>query len=402
MSVSSRISAAGCPESYIDPFSDPYILNPYPFHERIREAGPVVWLKQYGVPGVFRYEQVQAILRDWENFCSSGGVGLSNFKTEKPWRALSLLLEMDPPDHTEHRAVVGRILSPATLRNLRPKFEAEADRLVDLFLNTGTFDAASLLAEAFPLKIFGDAVGVMTEDRRHMIAWGNMVFNTMGPRNKHYENSLHESRPVFEWINDACLRQNLTLDGLGAQIYAAVDAGVVSEQNAPLHVGSFLSAGVDTTTNAIANALYCFARHPEQWQQVRKTPELARTAFEEILRFEAPFQTFFRTAARDTTIAGVPIGANQKILLSVGSANRDPRRWERPDTFEVMRKTTGQIGFGTGIHGCVGQMIARLEVEVLLVALAKKVADIRLEGEPSRMLHNTLRGFDYLPLSLNG
>jgi cytochrome P450 len=174
------------------------------------------------------------------------------------------------------------------------------------------------------------------------------------------------------------------------------------KEEAPLHVGSFLSAGVDTTTNAIANALFCFARHPEQWRQVRNDPTRVRAALEESLRFEAPFQTFFRTATCDIEIAGTRISKDQKMLISVGSANRDPRRWTNADTFDVNRKATGHFGFGAGIHGCVGQAIARLEVDVLLTELAKKVKLIDLCGEPVRLLHNTLRGFDCLPIALRG
>jgi 4-methoxybenzoate monooxygenase (O-demethylating) len=401
MSIPSA-AVATRPISDIDPFSNAYILDPYPFHEQLREAGPLVWLQKWDVWAVTRYEQVKAVLTDWKNFCSSGGVGLSNFRTERPWRTLSLLLETDPPDHTRHREVVGRLLSPSAVRGLRDQFEREAQKIIESVLNAGPFDAIPVLAEAYPLKAFGDAVGVVPEGRSHLVAWGNMVFNTMGPRNEHYERSLGNSKPVFEWLNAACRRENLSSDGLGAQIYTALDDGIVSEEEAPLHVGSFLSAGVDTTTNAIANALFCFARHPEQWRQVRNDPTRVRAALEESLRFEAPFQTFFRTATCDIEIAGTRISKDQKMLISVGSANRDPRRWTNADTFDVNRKATGHFGFGAGIHGCVGQAIARLEVDVLLTELAKKVKLIDLCGEPVRLLHNTLRGFDCLPIALRG
>ena len=116
------------------------------------------------------------------------------------------------------------------------------------------------------------------------------------------------------------------------------------------------------------------------------------------MRYESPFQTFFRTTTCDTEIAGVAIATDSKVLVSIGAANRDPRKWSDPDSFDISRSTTGHVGFGAGIHGCVGQMIARLEVEVLLAALARKVSRIELAGEPVRQLHNTLRGFERLPV----
>ena len=114
------------PSSSIDPFSDTYILDPYPFHEELRETGPVVWLEKLNVLAVSRYVEVRSVLTDWQRFCSSGGVGLSNFRTERPWRTPSLLLETDPPDHRQHRSAVARALSPASLARLRKQFEYEA------------------------------------------------------------------------------------------------------------------------------------------------------------------------------------------------------------------------------------------------------------------------------------
>jgi 4-methoxybenzoate monooxygenase (O-demethylating) len=125
---------------------------------------------------------------------------------------------------------------------------------------------------------------------------------------------------------------------------------------------------------------------------------LIRLAFEEVLRFEAPVQTFFRTTTRDVNVGGVRLGEGEKVLLFFGAANRDPRRWERPDEFDVKRRATGHMTFGTGIHGCVGQAVARLEAEAVLNAFAKRVARFEMTAEPKRRLNNTLRGFDTLPL----
>ncbi len=123
-----------------------------------------------------------------------------------------------------------------------------------------------------------------------------------------------------------------------------------------------------------------------------------KSAFEELMRFESPFQTFFRTATCDTEIDGVAIREDDKILVSLAAANRDPRRWSDPHTFDVRRSTTGHLGFGTGIHGCVGQMIARLEVEVVLTSLARRVSRIELIDAPVRQPHNVLRGYESIPV----
>jgi cytochrome P450 len=228
-----------------------------------------------------------------------------------------------------------------------------------------------------------------------------MVFNSMGPKNEIFEHAASKAGPAIEWVTDACRRQALSPDGLGSRIYDSVNAGLIDEAHAALLVRSFLSAGVDTTTNAIASALFCFAQHPDQWDRLRVDKSLIKPAFEEVMRFESPFQTFFRTATKDVELSGVHIPKDSKVMLSVGAANRDPAKWSDADSFAIDRRTPGHLGFGTGIHGCVGQMIARLEVETLLAALAERVRRFSLAGEPVRMLHNTLRGFERLPIQLH-
>jgi hypothetical protein len=119
-----------------------------------------------------------------------------------------------------------------------------------------------------------------------------------------------------------------------------------------------------------------------------------------VVRFESPFQSYFRTTTRDTEVAGVAMANNQKVFLSVGSANRDPRRWTNPDVFDIERQNVGHMGFGGGIHGCIGQMIARLETEVLLTEMARRIAVIELAGPTTPRLNNTLHGFDTLPIAV--
>jgi hypothetical protein len=388
------------PVSKVDPFSHAFLHDPYPYHEALREAGPVVWLEQYGIWTMARHEQVRDALTDFQTYCSSAGVGLSDFRKEPPWRPPSIILEADPPLHTRTRAVLTRILSPAAIRVLRVTFDREAERLIDRLVEKREFDGVAELAEAYPLKVFPDAVGISEEGRENLLPYGSMVFNSFGPRNELFNQAMENAGPVRDWIMSKCSRAALAPGGLGMQIFDAVDAGELSEAEAGMLVRSFLSAGIDTTVYGLGNALYCLASHPEQWKILRENPNLIRGAFEEVLRYEAPVQTFFRTTTRPIDVGGVRLGEGEKVLLFLAAANRDPRRWERPDTFDVRRRAAGHMTFGTGIHGCVGQAVARLETEAILTALASRVASLELAGEPKRRLNNTLRGFDTLPLRL--
>jgi cytochrome P450 len=386
------------PVSAIDPFSHAFLNDPYPHHETMREAGPVVWLEQYGIWTMARHQEVRDALTDWETYCSGAGVGLSDFRKEPPWRPPSIILEADPPLHTRTRAVLTRILSPAAINILRETFAREADALVDRLVERREFDGIAELAEAYPLKVFPDAVGISEQGRENLLPYGSMVFNSFGPRNDLFNKAMANAGPVRDWIMSKCSRAALAPDGLGMKIFDAVDAGELSEDEAGMLVRSFLSAGIDTTVYGLGNALWCFAGNPQQWTILRENLNLIRGSFEEVLRFEAPVQTFFRTTTKAVDVGGVQLGEGEKVLLFFAAANRDPRRWDRPDVFDIRRRATGHMTFGTGIHGCVGQAVARLESEAIFGALAKRVAAFEITGKVERRLNNTLRGLDTLPL----
>jgi cytochrome P450 len=389
------------PVSAVDPFSHAFLENPYPHHEAMREAGPVIWLEQYGIWAMARHQEVRDALTDWQTYCSGAGVGLSDFRKEPPWRPPSIILEADPPLHTRTRAVLNRILSPAAINVLRETFAREAEALVNRLVERREFDGVADLAEAYPLKVFPDAVGIAEEGRENLLPYGSMVFNSFGPRNDLFDKAMANAGPVRDWIMSKCSRAALAPGGLGRQIFGAVDAGDLSEDEAGMLVRSFLSAGIDTTVYGLGNALYCYANYPAQWTALRENPNLIRGSFEEVLRFEAPVQTFFRTTTRAVEVGGVQIGDGEKVLLFLAAANRDPRRWDKPDQFDVRRRAAGHMTFGTGIHGCVGQAVARLESEALFGALARRVVSFEMVGAPRRRLNNTLRGLDTLPLRIN-
>ena len=391
---------SGIPGLDIDPFAIEFFENPYPTHEALREAGPLVHLDKWNVYAVARYAEVHAVLNDPLTFCSSRGVGLSDFAKEKPWRPPSLILEADPPAHTRTRAVLSRVLSPAVMKQMRGGFVAAAEVRVDELLAKGSVDAVADLAEAYPLSVFPDAVGLRQEGREHLLPYAGVVFNAFGPPNELRQTALERSQPHQAYVQEQCQRDNLAPGGFGACIHARVDAGDITAAEAPMLVRSLLSAGIDTTVNGLGAAIYCLARFPGEWARLRNDPSLARNAFEEAVRFESPVQTFFRTTTKDVDIGGYGVGEGEKILMFLGAANRDPRRWADPDRYDITRKTSGHVGFGSGIHMCVGQLVARLEGEAMLAALARKVAAIEITGPVKRRYNNTLRGLESLPLTL--
>jgi cytochrome P450 len=396
----SRETPLPVPHLDIDPFATSFFDDPYPAHRKLREAAPVVFLDKWNVHGVARYAEVHAVLNDPLTFCSSRGVGLSDFKKETPWRPPSLILEADPPAHTRTRAVLSKVLSPATMKQIRDHFAAAAEAKIDELLQRKDFDAVADLAEAYPLSVFPDALGLKKEGRDHLIPYAGVVFNAFGPPNELRQTAIERSAPHQAWVAEQCQRHNLAPGGFGACVHAFSDTGEITPQEAPLLVRSLLSAGLDTTVYGIGAAIYCLARFPEELARLRRDPSLARNAFEEAVRFESPVQTFFRTTTRDVEISGTRVGEGEKVLMFLGAANRDPRRWSEPDRYDITRKTSGHVGFGSGIHMCVGQLVARLEGEVVLAALARKVASIEITGPVKRRYNNTLRGLENLPVTI--
>jgi cytochrome P450 len=396
-------TTVNAPATDYDPYADSVLDDPYPHYEKLRELGPVFYLSRYEAYGLARHAEIDAVLRDPVTFCSSAGVGLANFHTTAAWRKPSIILEVDPPMHARTRKVVGGLLAPASVNKLRPTFERQAELLVDRLLEKGRFDAVADLCEAYPLKVFADAVGIPAEGReQYLLPYGDMVFNAFGPVNERFKACLAKAQAgAIDWIAEVCKRENLTPDGFGARLYQAADEGLLEPEEAPMLVRTLLSAGLDTTVFTLCNAMLSFARHPEQWALVHANPGLARQALEEVLRYESTFHSFYRTTTREVEVAGVKMQPEQKLCVFIGSANRDPRRWgETADKFDVTRRASGNLAFGTGIHGCAGQMIARLEGEIVLTALARRIKSLHLEGPPVMHYNNSVRGYTSMPISV--
>jgi cytochrome P450 len=388
------------PRLDIDPFDEAFLADPYAHHEALREAGPLCWLPAIGAYGVARYAEVKAVLEDPTTFVSGRGVGLADFAKEEPWRPPSLLLEADPPLHDRTRGLMNKVVSLASLKAMRAGWQVKAEALVDELVKRKHFDAVADLAEEFPLRVFPDTIGLMDEGRENLIPYGTATFNAFGPRNAVFEAGNAKAAGAIAWVAEACKRENLKPGGWGMGVYEAADRGDCSADEAERLVRSFLSAGVDTTVNGIGNMILAFAEYPQEWEKLRANPKLALRAFEESLRFDGTVQTFFRTTAREAEIGGFTVPEGSKLLLFFAAANRDSRRWDAPDVFNIERVTSGHLGFGFGIHQCLGQMMARMEAEVLLEALVQRVARITLTGAPVRRINNTLHALAALPVEI--
>jgi cytochrome P450 len=416
-----RVNENTIPQLEMDPYAEEFLVNPYPYYEQLREAGPVVWIRPLEVYAVARYAEVAAVLDDWETFTTRRGFGLTDMARDVPLVdtpeyaqylenpamntfGMRMLLDgarPDPPENEQFRKVFMTILAPGAVRPLRERFTAEAEAIVERMVARGSFDAARELAEAYVLKMLCDTVGLPEEGREHLFLYGDMAMNTSGPRDRRYLDSIAAAVPAAEWVVGACQRDRLSGEGIGARLYAMADEGIITHEDAGNYVRAFPTAGVDTTASTIANAIYDLIESPGQWEMLREQPSLARRAFQETMRRDVAPQPLYRTTTREVELGGVTLEEGRKVLVLLGAANRDPRRFEDPDRFDIRRDASPHLGFGTGIHSCPGQTLAMLEGECLLGALARAVERLELDGEPVRRVHNTLHTWLHLPVRVS-
>ena len=384
----------------IDPYSKEVLLNPETFFSALREKGPFVYLNKYKMLACGRYKETKEVFSDHKRFVSSRGVGIQDFKLEKPWRPPSLVLEVDPPEHTKNRRFLTRALSPNKISQLKDFFKDCADKLILELLEKKEIDGISDLAEIFPTRVFPEAVGLKKIDKETLLGYGAMVFNALGPDNEFRKDAMSKGLSVLEKINKQCLEENIEADGLAKEIYRSTAENSEEDQLAGMLVRSLLSAGIDTTVSAIGNLLWCLAENPEQFQFVKNDKSLVGNAVEESLRLTSPVKAFCRTSATDTEVSGVVIEEGTKILCVLGSANTDPEVWQNPFKYDVTRRTIGHLALGIGVHNCVGQTLARAEITALTSALTALVKVIKPKGVATWKPNNAMRSLESLPIIL--
>ncbi|MDT9600529.1 cytochrome P450 [Sphingosinicella rhizophila] len=387
------------PSLHLDPFDLDVLRDPHEFQKMLRDAGPAAFLSKYNCYAVGRYEEVRTVLRDWQSFGSGAGVGLADIREPGAWREAGPIVEADPPSHDQVRAVLNKIISPAVIRGWKQMFEAEAAALADRLCDMRDIDGAKDVAEAYVLKVFPDSLGIEIH-RDNLIAVGNHNFNSIGPQNELFKKSKAAIDAIADWYTAAQQRDAMIPGGFGERIFLAEEAGQLECGIASKLVHSFLRGGMDTTISGIGTTLMFLSQHPQLWLQLRTDRSRLKMAFEEAIRLESPAQSFYRTIMKPVQLGGFQLRAGRKIHVFIGAANRDPRKWTDPDSYDIYRATGGHLAFGQGIHVCIGQMIARLEAECILNALLDRVECLEERGTPTQRLLNSLRTLETLPLRI--
>jgi cytochrome P450 len=392
-----RRKPAGVPVYKSDIYSVDAIVDPYPHYQRLRDLGSVVWLAKHKVFALPGYAECKAVLRDDKTFLSGKGVALNPISNRL---SRGTTLNSDGIEHDQRRKLLAHRMLPRALREISDSVDATAAAVVEAALHKGEIDGVSDLAAALPLAVVPDLIGWPRNQRDHLIDWGGATFDVLGPLNWQGIKAMPAALRMLRFARRV-VRQRTYLDGsMAHELMTGADQGKLSPAECPPLMVDYLAPSIDTTMSAISNALYLFARHPEQWQLLKDQPTVMANAINEVLRYEPPLRAFARLAGRVTEIDGLRIPSGARVLVMYASANRDERAWENPAVFDIRRDAGRQIGFGQGAHACAGQSLARLETSAMLRALIERVDRIEVTGSPKWVINNIIRRHEHLPLKL--
>ncbi|MEO6151569.1 MAG: cytochrome P450 [Croceibacterium sp.] len=363
------------PDYPLDIFTPAAVIDARAVDDALREFAPVVRLAD-GTVMLGRHEHVSAGLLDWKAFSSTG----------RPWHDPTsprpeILLTDDPPRHTQVRKVIADALSPRALERIKDIFDSRAKELIARLRERDTVDAVGDVSQAYVFQVLPDILGLPVAGRENMHGFSEMVWATMGPPGELFDQAMsHDYSAVIHWLETQCERGALDPDGIGEMIYAASDTGQVTLAEAKLLLQTVLSAGADTTFITMANALRAWALFPGEYAKLRSDPKKVRAAFDESLRWDAPSRMAGRIAARDVPVDDYVIPAGTRCGLMFAAANRDPRFWDAPDEYRFDRDNRHSLGWGYGVHGCVGRTLATMEAQALLGEIVTQVESIELAG----------------------
>lgn len=387
------------PESDLDLWTEEALLDPHPLWRELRDLGAGVWLARYDMWAFPRYREVREALDDWEVFSSAQGACLNETLNEL---MRGTTLASDPPEHDHLRGVLRKPLVGAQLHALEPEIQAEAEQLVNRLVERGSFDAATDLAQHLPMTIVSKQVGLPPEGREDMLTWARVAFDFAGPMNDRAKAAAATTQQAAGYMADPALPDRLEPHGWAAKLFEAAERGELTDVQARALLNDYWGPSLDTTIFATTSAIWLFAQHPDQWDILRADPTLIPHAVNEVVRLESPISQFSRVTTRDVEVdGGITVPAGSRVLMMYGSANRDERKWEDAERFDIRRKPSDQLGFGFGEHNCVGQALARMEMRALFRALAKRVERFEiLDHKPA--VNNMLHGIERLEVRARG
>jgi cytochrome P450 len=385
-------------------FTDPdFVENPYPALKELRQCGMPVWHEELNMFLAARYTDANAVLRT-----KTLGRIFTPKEPESQWNEFNWLhsdslLDSEPPKHTRLRSLVGKAFSRSRIEALRPEIERLANDLLDQAENkiatNGSFDLIADYAEPLPVKVIAALLGFPDKDEHLLRPWSQSIVKMyeVTPSAQAQAEAQQAAHEFAEYVRDLMLERKLNPSSdLISELASVEEAG--EKLNAQELIATcvlLLNAGHEASVNGFGNGMVATFEHESQLEKLRSNPRgLTDTAIEEFLRFDAPLHLFERTATADTEVGGVLVREGQKIASLLGSANRDETVFERADDLDLTREQNPHIGFGAGIHFCLGAPLSRIELSASLPLLFERFPNLSLTQKPKRRPTFVLRGYE--------
>lgn len=384
-----------------NPYSHSFHDDPFPVYRELRDDAPCYFNATLGFWAISRYDDVLAALHDPEVYCSRHGITLEQDSS------LPMLLTTDPPDHTDLRRLVSRAFTPRRVADMESAVRTLSQEFLEPLLDKGEGDLIADYAAQLPMDVIARMLGVPRDDEERLRVWTNALLDReegvpdVTPAGVDAAINLFKYFSQFVADRRAAVNHGSAPDDLTT---ALCEAGSGDDELTDQQVVGFcfllIIAGNETTTKLLANCLLALQRFPTERAKVVADPRRIPDAIEEILRYEGSTQFMARTLTRPVDLHGERMPEGIKVLLLLGSANRDERVWDHPDAFDIDRQSDVQhVGFGHGIHVCLGAALARLEMRVSLEEILKRMPGYEIdEGGCTRVHSGNVRGWAAMPI----
>lgn len=381
-----------------NPYSWDFHEDPFPTYQRLRDEAPAYHNPDLGFWALSRYSDVLAALHDHETYCSRHGITLEE---RSP---LPMMITMDPPEHTKNRRLISRAFTPRRVAGLEPRVRELANHYLDEICEQGECDLIRDFSGRLPMDVISEMLGIPPSDRQELRRQTDLMLLREHGKPEVTAEGDRAAQQLFEYLLSDVRnkRRNPGDDLVSGLLEAEIDGERLTDVELVAFCFLLMIAGNETTTKLIGNTLYWLTRFPGERRKLIDDPDVIPNAVEEVLRYEGSTQLMARTLTRDVTLHGQSMREGTRVLLLLGSANRDERVWgDDAERFDVGRKHPVQhLGFGHGIHVCLGAPLARLEMKVVLEEIHRRIPDYQVDLDRcSRMHSGNVRGYESMPMT---
>ncbi len=384
-----------------DPYSYETHEDPYPIYRGLRDHAPAYRNESLGFWALSRYDDVLAAFKDDRTFSNAQGVSLERSSAGAA-SELASFLAMDPPRHDQLRALVSRGFTPRRVADLEGQVRAATTALVDRFAAAGRCDVIEDFAAKLPMTVVSELLGVPPDDRDALRGWSELVVHREEGQSEVPPAGREATGRMLAYFRDlvAARRRRRGPDLTSALLDAEIDGAALDDREVIAFLFLMIIAGNETTTKLVGNALYWLWRNPAERERVRGEPALVPSWIEETLRYDGSTQMLARTLTREVELHSERLRAGDRLLLLIGSANRDERAFPDADRFDVRRDSSQHLAFGKGTHFCLGAALARLEARAALEAIQRRLPDYEIDVAGCRRVHSpNVRGFASMPIT---